>query len=180
MMLLIFFAGFFASRGFSGLGKHHSSTDSTVLLEQIKAVTKLSVVDGYFSEVISHNDFWIYDFGPFQKKMLVRVKARVSYGYDFDKIGIKVLENDREVTIPVLPEPEILYLEHELDYYDIDQGLFNSFTTEDYNKVNQKAKEYIRSQAEKSPLKLQAKERGESLKVLIKDLAKNHGFKVAA
>jgi hypothetical protein len=38
---------------------------------------------------------------------------------------------------------ELISLDHTLDYYDISEGTFNSFSAEDYNKINNDVKEHI-------------------------------------
>ncbi len=46
-----------------------------------------------------------------------------------------------------MPEAEVLSIDHNLDYYDISEGTFNSFTTEEYNKINKNAKDLISNNA---------------------------------
>ncbi|MBK9982670.1 MAG: DUF4230 domain-containing protein [Saprospiraceae bacterium] len=42
-----------------------------------------------------------------------------------------------------MPPAEILSVDHDLDYYDLSEGFFNSFSTEDYNKINADAKDFV-------------------------------------
>ena len=77
-----------------------------------------------------------------------------------------------------MPEPEILSLEHDLDYYDLQAGVFNTFTTEEYNKVQDYAKEEIRKQALASNLFDAAREQGNEAIALIEILAETAGYKV--
>ncbi|NTW34279.1 MAG: DUF4230 domain-containing protein, partial [Bacteroidetes bacterium] len=72
------------------------------------------------------------DVSFFTKKALIRVKARILAGFDFEKVKISVDEKSKTVTISNIPPPQILSMEHDLDYYDITEGIFNSFSTEDY------------------------------------------------
>ena len=69
-------------------------------------------------------------------------------------------------------------IDHTLDYYDITEGTFNSFSTEDYNRINQQAKDYVHSKAEQSNLLNEATKQGNESLDLIKTLAENMGWKV--
>ena len=124
----------------------HEST--TIMLEKIKTVTKLVNVEGQFSELYTHGEEYNYDFlGLFTKKVILRVTAKVSVGYDFEKVNIKIDSLARTVTLNDMPTPQILSIDHDLDYYDITQGTFNEFTTAEYNTINKNAKEKIAKNA---------------------------------
>lgn len=125
---------------------------SVVMLERLEKVNKLITLDAYFSEVYDHKDYYYYDISPFRKKALIRIKAKVSVGYDFKKINISMDEQAKVVSIHDFPEPEILSIDHDLDYYDLTQGTFNSFTESDYNKLNKNAKDFIRQKAAESDI----------------------------
>jgi Protein of unknown function (DUF4230) len=120
----------------------HEST--TIMLEKIKTVTKLVNVEGQFSELYTHGEEYNYDFfGLFTKKVILRVTAKVSVGYDFEKVNMKIDSIAKTVTLNNMPVPQILSVDHDLDYYDITQGTFNEFTTAEYNTINKNAKEKI-------------------------------------
>ncbi|WP_235298820.1 DUF4230 domain-containing protein [Portibacter marinus] len=119
-----------------------------IILERMEKVNKLITLEAYYSEVYPHKDYYYYDISPFRKKALIRVKAKVSVGYDFQDIHMEANDETKTVTIYGLPNPEILSIDHDLDYYDISEGTFNSFTASDYNKLNADAKSFIRSSAE--------------------------------
>lgn len=42
------------------------------------------------------------------------------------------------------PEPEVLSIEPDLQFYDIKNGIFNSFSPTDLTNLNQEAKEHIK------------------------------------
>ncbi len=77
-----------------------------------------------------------------------------------------------------LPEPQILSIDHTLDYYDISEGIFTSFAPEDYNRINQRAKDLIRDQAEKSTLLPAAKEQAAKMLDLIRFMVEGAGWKL--
>jgi hypothetical protein len=70
-------------------GPSTEQVDSTVLLERIRPVLKLVTVEGDLSELYDHSDAWTYNqllagIPSFRKRTIVRVKARVSVGYDLN------------------------------------------------------------------------------------------------
>lgn len=151
---------------------------SQVLLEKIKTVAKLVTVEGYFSEVYSYEDYWKYDIGLFQKRALIRVKGKVSVGYDLAKMDIEALPLEKTLIISNLPDPEIISIDHDLDYYDITEGTFNSFTTSDYNKMNKNAKAKIRDQAGQSDIFLAAEKQSNNMLDLIRFMVEGAGWKL--
>ena len=63
---------------------------ATIMLEKIKMVTKLISTEGQFSELYDYKESYDYDFfNLFSKKILVRVTAKVSVGFDFEKVNIR-------------------------------------------------------------------------------------------
>src|SRR5688572_4433204 len=66
--------------------------NSTVLLERVHPVLKLVTVEGEFSELYTYRNAdatfeWLEQFPIFQKRAILRVKARASVGYDLEGLG---------------------------------------------------------------------------------------------
>ncbi len=176
-LVVVFLAGIWLARWF--YSPHtEKKEDATVLLQRIENVSKLVTVEGYFAEVYDYKDYKWYDLSFFSKKALIRVKAKVSAGYDMTKMKIDMDPSSQTVRISNLPQPAILSIDDTLDYYDVNQGVFNSFTAEDYTKLNQNAKEYVRQQAEKSGLLQSAADQGNKMLDVIKVMAESMGWKV--
>jgi hypothetical protein len=148
------------------------------LLERIETVAKLITVEGYFSEVYSYKDYWKYDWPGFQKKALLRVKAKVSVGYDLTKMTITVETDRKRLLVSQLPDPEILSIDHDIDYYDISEGVFNSFSEADYSLMSSNAKKIIREQALKSDLMLNAAAQGTDMLDIIRDMVESAGWRM--
>ena len=151
----------------------------TVLLEQIKKVTKLSTVEGKLTEIYSYKDYKNYDWSFLRKQALVRITATVSVGYDFEKLKFDIDHKSKTIRILNIPRAEILSIDHDLDYYDIKEGVFNSFGTEDYNRINQNAKEYIRSVAQNSTLMSAAEQNKDELLEMLKLIARSVGYELS-
>ena len=95
--------------------------NSTVLLEQVRKVMKLVTVEGDFNELYSREDSWSYGellgrFPGFKKKIMLRVKARASVGYDLSGTRLITDEESHTVYLDLPVKPEVLSLEHDVDY----------------------------------------------------------------
>jgi hypothetical protein len=117
--------------------------NSNIVIEKIEKVAKLITVETHLSELYDYKDFYDYDWSFLRKKILLRINAKVSVGYDLKKLNITTDSKNRIVNIGPLPKPQILSVDHNVDYFNIEEGLFNSFTPEDYTRINAKAKDYI-------------------------------------
>lgn len=181
LALIVFFAGGFWLAKNMFTPKEHVVTqaEASVLLEKMKTVAKLVTVEGYFSELYNHKDYWRYDWWIFRKKALLRVKARVSVGYNLEGLDIKADTATKTITIRNIPqEPEIISIDHNIDYYDISEGTFNTFSPEDYNKLNKKARDLIEQKAKESDLFKQARTQGIEIIDLITFIGENAGWTV--
>jgi hypothetical protein len=152
--------------------------DATVVLEKIKTVTKLITVEGSVSEIYKYKDYYSYDFSPFRKKALIRVNAKVSAGYDFEKMQINIRPDKKLIEINNFPAAEILSIDHDLDYYDLTEGVFNSFETSDLNELNDKAKEKIALAAQKSDLLKKAEDQKNDLLEMLKIMIQGSGYEL--
>lgn len=156
--------------------QHKPVEESTVLLEKIQAVAKLTTVEGQFSEIYNYDEYQGYFTLLWDKKALVRVRATVAAGYDLGALHFEADPATRTIHMSALPEPEILSIDHTLDYYDISEGLFASFAPEDYNRINQRAKDLIRDQALKSNLMPAAREQADKIVGLIRFMVESAGW----
>lgn len=152
--------------------------NSSVLLEKIQAVAKLSTVEGSFSEIYNYSEYQGYFTFFWDKKVLVRVRATVSAGYDLERLHIEADQLTKTIRMSNLPKPEILSIDHTLDYYDISEGLFSSFSPEDYTRINQRAKDLIRDSAQKSNLLSEADAQGAKMLDLMRFMIEGAGWKL--
>ena len=151
---------------------------ATILLEKIKTVSKLITVEGYMTEIYDYKEYYGYDWSPFRKKALLRVKAKVSAGVDLGNMNIKVLPEQKTIQISGIPPAEILSIDHEVDYYDLQEGTFNNFTADDYTRLNTNAKDFIRAKAEESELMTTANEQAQKMIEMLQMLIEGEGWKM--
>jgi hypothetical protein len=178
LVALGFSAGIIVCQWWHGRSAPQSEEQAKVLLEKVKTVAKLITVEGYFSEVYNYKDYWGYDFFPFQKKVLVLVKAKVSVGYDLGVMNMKADSKNKTLTISQLPQAQVLSIDHDLSYYDISEGTFNSFSAEDYTKIQGKVKDFIKDKAEQSDLKQRAQTQGNQMLDVIRFMVESAGWKM--
>jgi Protein of unknown function (DUF4230) len=149
--LPLLLAAIFALGGVAGWmffsKKSEPQQSAQIMLERVKKVCKLVTVEGQYSEVFSHNDYEGYFTFFWDKKMILRVNATVSAGYDLEKVKFEADSSRKVIRIGPLPPPDILSIDHTVDYYDISEGIFTAFTPSEYTQINQRVKELIREEA---------------------------------
>lgn len=178
LVILLAICGAWYSGYKSSLFERKVEESSTVLLNRIEKVMKLVTVEGHISEIYNYNDNTFYNLSAFSKKALLRVNAKALIGYDFNKMDLIIDQESRTITIDNFPEPEVLSIDHDLDYYDITQGAFNKFSNEDYNKINERAKAYVETLAGEGELIASAKEQKDEIISTIQLLLDGLGWKL--
>jgi Protein of unknown function (DUF4230) len=173
---------FFITREVYRDGASPPAENSTVLLEQVRKVMKLVTVEGDFNELYSREDSWNYNdwlarFPGFKKKIMLRVKARVSVGYDLSGSRLVTDEETHTIYLDLPARPEVLSLEHDVDYYDLDEGVFNHFAPEELTTINAEAKKRIREKVDASGLFKKAEEQRAEVIGLVRALVESKGWK---
>ena len=141
--------------------------NTNLIQQQILNVGKLVVTEGHFSEVITYKNQqkYLMDMLSFEKKALVIVNADVTVAYDLHKMKYDIDEVNKTITIVSIPKEEIK-ISPDIQFYDVEQSKLNSFTGDDYNKINKSVKANLAKKIEKSSLKTNAQNR------LISELSK--------
>lgn len=149
---------------------------SDVVLEQVQTVLRLITVEGRFSEIYDYQDYWGYDIGPLRKKILLRVSGRVQVGFDLKETEFQIEEEEKRVRIEQWPEPAIQSIDMEVDYYDISEGTFNSFSEEDFTRFQKEARDLIRQRAMESDLREQARDQRDRLAAALNSALSESGW----
>lgn len=133
--------------------KEELRQESTLLLERIEKVFKVVMAEGYFTEIYDHSSKKEFmGFFKVNKKALVVSRAKVSVGFDFGKMKVKRDETTRKLVVEQFPEAEILSIDTDYKFYDIDQGWLNKFNHEDYTNILNEAKKVMQEKALTSDL----------------------------
>jgi hypothetical protein len=170
--------GIYAAKWWYGSNDSQRKEESQVLLEHVKSVSKLITTEGYFSEIYSEEDTKSYYLFSSTKKILIKVKAKVSAGYDLEKMRIDANPQTKTLTISNISEPTILSVEPQISYYDIANGVANQFSAEDYTRLNKKAVDTIRTQALQSDFLQNVKTQGVKNFETLSALAQGMGWQV--
>jgi len=138
-------------------GRHLKSSEpqreATILLERIEKVFKVVMAEGYFTEIYNYqHDKNIWNLIKDKKKALVIAKAKVLVGYDFGKLRYHVEGAERKMVIDYFPEPEVLSMDTDYKFYDIEQGWLNRFQSDDYTSILNEAKQTMNEKALQSDL----------------------------
>jgi hypothetical protein len=134
-------------------GTRSSLVSHQAIVEKVEKVFKIVLVEGFFSEIydFKHTEKFLYMI-PTTKKALLIVNAKVMMGYDFKKVKLEIMPQKNEIRILEFPEPEILSIDPEVRYYNVEDNLLNKFKTEDLTQIQQEAKKIIIERAMQSEL----------------------------
>lgn len=185
MAAAIFISGFaIAKMVFDHRKQQVQDEHAAVLLEKVQQVMKLVTVEGNFSEVYdSRSNKNITVFLPlpstftFPKSATLHVQGKVLVGYDMEGINIIVDSLSRTISLSNIPsKAEILAVDHELKYKNLDESFFNKFDADDYTVINQRAKEILKEKAMDSRLMDEAQTQGNQILEVVQLLAASAGY----
>ena len=156
--------------------KYVSTQEATVLIERIEKVFKVVMAEGYFTEIYNYqNDKNIWNLINDKKKALIIAKAKVLVGYDFGKMKFHRPDGERKLVIDFFPAPEILSIDTDYKFYDIEQGWLNRFQSDDYTAILNEAKQTMNDKAMESDLPRIA---GNQVQLMIFQLAASMNWSV--
>ena len=160
--------------------KELTEHQSTVLLEKIKSVCKLISVEGDFAEIYKYENTKerFMSLVSSKKKALIVINAKAQIGYDLQKIFMHADNEKKKIILTNFPEPEVISIEPELEFYDIQNGLFNTFTPNDLTSLNKEAKKHILEKIPESGLMDTAKREAVEAVLIIEKIVETIGWKL--
>ena len=158
--------------------KKKVSAQSVILLDKIKKVCKFITVEGDFAEIYHYEDVKerFLKLVSSKKKALVVINAKAYVGYDFNKIELTSNHKKKTVTISHFPQPEILSIETNINYYDKKDGYFNRFEATDLTNLSEEAKQHIRDKVPESGLYNVAKKEALESLLLVENIVETIGW----
>ncbi|MFD0863866.1 DUF4230 domain-containing protein [Sungkyunkwania multivorans] len=160
--------------------KEVTKKQSVVLLEKIRSVCKLISVEGDFAEIYHHEDTK----GKFlnllmsKKKALLVINAKAYIGYDLGKVKLRADDQRKRIILDEFPQPEVLSIQPDVQYYDIQNGLFNRFDHEDLSTLNKEAKQHILNKIPESGLMETAKKEALDAVLMIENMVQAIGWQL--
>ncbi len=160
--------------------KQKTEEQSVVLLERIRNVSKMITVEGDFSEIMHFEDVKdvFLSLVSSKKKAIVLANAKVFVGFDMKKIRLQSNLTDKTLVLEHFPEPEILSIETDIQYYDVKDGLFNKFAAADLSELNRKVKVNIEEKIPDSDLLISAKSKALETVKIIEQMVGTFGWKL--
>ncbi|MFD1062984.1 DUF4230 domain-containing protein [Winogradskyella litorisediminis] len=160
--------------------KQKKNEQSIILLDKIKRVCKFITVEGDFAEIYHYEDVKekFLKLISSRKKALVVINAKAHVGFDLNKLKIDANPSKKQVVLTHFPQPEVLSIETNINYYDKKDGMFNRFEASDLTELHSKAKIHIQDKIPESGLFNVA--RGEALEAiqLIETIVQTIGWKL--
>ena len=146
------------------------NSQSTILLDKIRKVCKFITVEGDFAEIYHYEDVKerFLKLLSSRKKALVVINAKAHVGYDLSKIDLEADIDKKKIILKHFPEPEVLSIETNLNYYDKTEGYFNRFEATDLTGLHNEAKQHIQDKIPESGL-IQAAQK-EALETIVETI----------
>lgn len=160
--------------------KQTTNAQSVILLDKIKRVCKFITVEGDFAEIYHYEDVKekFLKLISSRKKALVVINAKAHVGFDLSKIQMNSNSKSKTVVLTHFPQPEVLSIESNINYYDKRDGMFNRFEASDLTELHTKAKAHIMDKIPESGLYHVAKQEALEAIHLIENLVETIGWKL--
>jgi hypothetical protein len=156
------------------------NAQSVLLLDKIKKVCKFITVEGDFAEIYHYEDVKqrFLKLITSKKKALVVINAKAHVGYDLSKIVLKADNDKKKIVLEHFPQPEVLSIETNLNYYDKKDGYFNKFEATDLTDLHNEAKTHIQDKIPESGLIQIAQQEALETILLIETIVETIGWKL--
>ena len=152
------------------------SESSHTVVESMKKVFKVVCAEGQLSELYNYEQTTkLLSFFPSTKKALVIVKAKVLIGFDFEKCKWETNEENKIVKLISFPDAEILAIEPDFRYYNMEENIFDRFSREDLNKIQANGKKQVELAALGSDLPKMA---AEQMKIILTEVIKSNKWQL--
>jgi predicted SPOUT superfamily RNA methylase MTH1 len=158
--------------------KKQTNSQSVILLDKIKRFCKFITVEGDFAEIYHYEDVKerFLKLITSKKKALVVINAKAHVGFDLSRIKMDSNVKTKTVKLFHFPEPEVLSIETDLNYYDKKDGVFNKFEASDLTELHNEAKLHIMNKVPESGLYQIAKKEALDSILLIESIVETIGW----
>lgn len=173
-ILMYWVYGFFNKKRKQEITNHQA----TVILDKIKRVCKLVSVEGDFAEIYQYENSkdGFFSLLSSKKKALVVINAKAHIGYDLSKVKLEADTQTKKIIMKAFPQPEVLSISPNLQFYDIKNGFFNSFSPNDLTDLNVQAKKHIEEKIPESGLMETAQKEALEAVLIIEKMVETIGW----
>ncbi|WP_299339001.1 DUF4230 domain-containing protein [uncultured Psychroserpens sp.] len=160
------------------LTRKQTNSQSILLLDKVKKVCKFITVEGDFAEIYHYEDVKarFLKLISSKKKALVVINAKAHVGFDLSKIQMDSDVKTKTLKLYHFPQPEVLSIETDLNYYDKSDGMFNKFEASDLTELHNEAKLHIMNKVPESGLYEIAKKEALESVLLIETIVQTIGW----
>lgn len=160
------------------LARKQTNSQSILLLDKVKKVCKFITVEGDFAEIYHYEDVKarFLKLISSKKKALVVINAKAHVGFDLSKIQMDSDVKTKTLKLYHFPQPEVLSIETDLNYYDKSDGMFNKFEASDLTELHNEAKLHIMNKVPESGLYEIAKKEALESVLLIETIVQTIGW----
>ncbi|PID69739.1 MAG: hypothetical protein CSA39_01555 [Flavobacteriales bacterium] len=160
--------------------KSKSEERSAVLLEKIRNVSKMITVEGDFSEIMQFEDVKdvFLNLVTSKKRAIILANAKVMIGFDMKKIKLRADAGSKKVFVEHFPNPEVISIETDIQYYDVKHGYFNKFAATDLSNLNKNVRNNIEDKIPESKLLTSAQEKALDTIKVIEEMVGTFGWKL--
>ena len=113
-----------------------------------------------------------------KKKAIVLANAKVSIGFNMKKVEFQANPDKRTIKLTHFPEPEVLSIETDVEFYDVQNGLFNKFDASELTELNKKVKQNIADKIPNSDLLINAQNKAFETLNIIEQMVDTFGWKL--
>ena len=158
--------------------KDLTHTQSTILMEKIRKVWKLIIVEGEFAEIYHYENTKerFMNMVSSKKRAILLINAKAYVGFDMSRIRMEAITDKKVIKLTDFPDPEVLSLETDLKYYDKKDGLFNKFDSSDLTEVNSEAKKHVLDKIPDSGLLETARSEALEAVLLVQNIVETIGW----
>ncbi|WP_397303760.1 DUF4230 domain-containing protein [Nonlabens ulvanivorans] len=133
----------------------------TELIEkEVQSVSKLIVTEASYGKVYTYENTKSYgwDYFSSQKTAVVISNAKAQVIYDLKNLEYSIDSERKEIVFSKLPDATI-NINPNLNFYQLDNGILNTFEAKDFNSMKQKISKDIERQIRNSDILKNADER---------------------
>ena len=145
--------------GIKSCNKDQKSEDSRVIAYQITKMNKMIVAEQSLSEIYNHTSKkslpGLGSIYSADKKVTLLVNAKVQATYDLAKMDIELDSVNKKILIKSIP-PVDLKVFPDVDFFDMDQSVFNKFEKDELNGIKKRAVAEVEKKIDRDKLKKEA------------------------
>ena len=151
---------------------------TVIIEEQIRKIAQLATAEGRYGQMFNHKEVGFLDYPSFNKSVIVDADARVIVGFDLEGIQITADAKNKRLMVHNWPSPVEIAYEVDMRYFDLDQGLFNSFDSKELNEIKARMGEVLRSEIDLETLNRKSYKQAADLLAVIDDNLRLSGWRL--